>query len=141
VGVTAGNAPNTDQIVQFQVTVAAATSTLLYLEGVGTFTAANPQEIRANGVAAVGGLGFNVPALLGLGYHSPYLHDGSAQSLPDVFTSHLLTIGVTTAPINAQLTAQQQSDLLVFLNSIDGRTDILRSQADDFRDAIAVAAQ
>lgn len=136
-GVTAAG----DQIQQFQVTVAAATSTLLYLEGVGTFTAANPQEIRANGVAALGGLGFNVPALLGLGYHSPYLHDGSAQSLTDVFTSHLLTIGVTTAPINAQLTAQQQSDLLVFLNSIDGRTDILRSQADDFRDAIAVAAQ
>jgi YVTN family beta-propeller protein len=132
-----------DQILQFQVVfpLVPATFTLVYLDGVGTFAAANPQEIRANGVGALGSAGFNAPALLGVGYHSPYLHDGSAQTLAAVFASHQITINVTTAPINQQLTAQQQSDLLVFLNAIDGRTDILRSQADDFRDAIAVLNQ
>jgi YVTN family beta-propeller protein len=122
-----------DQIQQFQVTVAGVTSILLYLENVGTFNAADPQEIRANGAAAVGALGFNVPSLVGAGYHSPYFHDGSAQTLTDVLTSG--------HPPGVVLTAQEQANLLVFLNAIDGRTDILRSQADDFRDALAVAAQ
>lgn len=36
------------------------------------------------------------------------------------------------------LTAQQQADLIVFLNSIDGRTVTFRSQGDDFRDALAL---
>ena len=31
---------------------------------------------------------------------------------------------------------QQQQDLLVFLDALDGTTDQLRSEGDDFRDAI-----
>jgi YVTN family beta-propeller protein len=132
-----------EQIQQFQVTfpLVPSTFTLVYLDGVGTFAAANPQEIRANGVAALGSAGFNAPALLGVGYHTPYFHDGSAQTLEDVFARHTLTIGAITAPINTQVPAQDRANLLVFLNAIDGRTDILRSQADDFRDAIAVLNQ
>jgi hypothetical protein len=105
---------------------------------VGTFDAADPLEIRGAGVAsgqlASGNLGFNVPSLLGVGDHAPYLHNGEARTLAAVFPLHQLGTGT----IATTLTAQQQADLIVFLNSIDGRTDTFRSQGDDFRDALAL---
>ena len=76
--------------------------------------------------------GFNPPSLLSVNYHAPYLHRGQAQTLPDVFPLHNLGAGT----IADQLTAQEQADLLVFLKSIDGTTDHLRSEGDDFRDAV-----
>jgi len=112
--------------------------TLKYLEDVGTFVATDPLEIRGAGAAsgqlALGGLGFNVPSLSGVGSHAPYLHNGEAQSLSAVFPLHTLGTGT----IATMLTAQQQADLIVFLNSIDGRTITFRSQGDDFRDALAL---
>jgi YVTN family beta-propeller protein len=105
-----------------------------YLETVGTFNAANPLEIRGQGAAAgelaLGGLGFNVPSLLSIAYHAPYLHNGAAQTIPDVFPLHLLPNGKT---IYNTLTATQQSDLLIFLNSLDSRTPIFPSEAEFFK--------
>jgi hypothetical protein len=75
-----------------------------------------------------------VPSLSGVGNHAPYLHHGEAQTLSAVFPLHRLGTGT----IATTLTAQQQADLLVFLNSIDGRTVTFRSQGDDFRDALAL---
>jgi YVTN family beta-propeller protein len=105
-----------------------------YLENVGTFNAANPLEIRGQGATAgqtaLGSLGFNVPSLLSIAYHAPYLHDGAAQTIPDVFPLHLLPNGKT---ISATLTSTQQYDLTVFLNSLDGRTPIFASEAELFK--------
>ncbi len=51
-----------------------------YLEDVGTFDVDNPLEIRDNAAAgtAFGVNGFNVPSLLSINYHAPYLHRASA---------------------------------------------------------------
>src|SRR5687768_10124221 len=69
--------------------------TLDFLEGVGTFNMADSAEIRGQpptaGITALGGLGFNVPSLLGAGYHAPYLHIGAAQTFDDVFALHSLS--------------------------------------------------
>jgi YVTN family beta-propeller protein len=107
--------------------------TLVYLETVGTFNAANPIEIRQNGVAPLGAAGFNVPSLLGVGYTAPYFHNGSAETLEQVLTAHVLGAGTIASTLNAS----QQSDLITFLKTIDGGTVPFRSQGDDFRDAIS----
>lgn len=105
--------------------------TLTYLEDVDTFLGvANPIEIKAGGATALGGDGFNVPSLLGLRYHAPYLHNGAAGTLTNVFAVHKLFGGT----IASQLTNTQEANLKDFLNSIDGRTVPFRSEADDFRD-------
>ena len=105
---------------------------------VGTFDATDPLEQRGQGALsgqlALGGLGFNAPSLLGVGYHTPYLHHGEAQPLGEVFPLHALGTGT----IATMLTVQQQADVIVFLNAIDGTTDPLCSAADDFRDALAL---
>jgi len=124
-------------------------STLQFLDKVGTFSATDPLEIRgpgavpASGARALGALGFNAPPLLGIRYHAPYLHNGAAQTLEAVFPLHLLptTPGATipsdtTTTIQTVLSAAESKDLLVFLDSIDGRTDSLASAADIFRDTI-----
>ena len=111
--------------------------TIRYLEDVGTFDPNDPLEIRDNAAAslAFGMNGFDVPSLLSINYHSPYLHRGQAQTLADVFPLHTLPAagGKTIA---AQLTAQQQADLLVFLKSIDGTTNSFPSEGDTFRDTV-----
>jgi hypothetical protein len=111
-----------------------------YLEDVGTFDVTNPLEIRDNATAstAFGADGFNVPSLLSINYHAPYLHRGQAQTLAEVFPLHTLPAagGKTIA---ATLTALEQSDLLDFLKSIDGTTAHFRSGGDVFRDALRMA--
>src|SRR5262245_12181593 len=117
-------------------------STIKYLEKIGTFDVTNPLEIRDNGTAstAFGVNGFNVPSLLSINYHAPYLHHGQAQTLEQVFPLHGLGPGGANFPptttIQTQLTAQQRADLLLFLKSIDGTTDHFRSEGDDFRDHV-----
>ena len=66
--------------------------TFNYLEDVGTFDDTNPLEIRDNAAAskAFGMNGFNVPSLLSINYHAPYLHRGQAQTLEEVFDLHTL---------------------------------------------------
>jgi YVTN family beta-propeller protein len=116
--------------------------TIRYLERVGTFDINNPIEIRDNGAAstAFGVNGFNVPSLLSINYHAPYLHRGQAQTLEEVFPLHGLGPDGEEFPpmttIQNQLTAQQRADLLVFLKSIDGTTPHFRSEGDVFRDTV-----
>jgi YVTN family beta-propeller protein len=118
-----------------------------YLEDVGTFDINNPLEIRDNAAAstAFGVNGFNVPSLLSINYHAPYLHRGQAQTLEDVFPLHGLGPGRSgfppTTTIQTQLTDQERGDLLVFLKSIDGTTPHFRSEGDDFRDALRLQGQ
>lgn len=106
------------------------------LENVGTFNAANPLEIRGQaatqGNIALGALGYNVPSLLGVAYHAPYLHDGSAATLDQVFSRHRL--GATS--IDQVLTAQELSDLKTFLATIDNATTPTTSQMDSFLRAL-----
>ena len=133
----ARNAPGLNlvgtQMVSF-TDMAVDGNTLFFLNDVGTFNAASPIEIRQNGAASLGALGFNVPSLLGVASHQPYFHNGSAQTLPDVFTTHQLGGGT----ISTVLSAQEQTDLLLFLNSIDGRTQPFRSEADTFHEPFAI---
>ena len=107
--------------------------TIKYLEDVGTFNVTNPLELRDNAAAstAFGVNGFNVPSLLSINYHAPYLHRGQAQTLEDVFPLHKLDGGTI-----ANLTAVDQANLLAFLKSIDGTTAHIRSDGDDFRDMV-----
>jgi YVTN family beta-propeller protein len=109
-------------------------STFKYLEDVGTFDVTNPIEIRDNATAttAFGQNGFQPPSLFSVNYHAPYLHRGQAQTLPDVFPLHSLPTGGTIA----DLTAVDKANLLVFLQSIDGTTNSLRSEGDVFRDTV-----
>ena len=108
--------------------------TIDYLENVGTFILINPLEIRQNGITAFGTDGFVPPPLLSIRYHAPYLHNGAAQTLNDVFPRHALGTGTITSA----LTIPQQQDLLLFLNSIDGRTAPFRSEGDEFRDDVGI---
>src|SRR5207248_521708 len=66
--------------------------TINYLEDVGTFDVNNPLELRDNATAstAFGVNGLNVPSLLSINYHAPYLHRGQAQTLAEVFPLHTL---------------------------------------------------
>ena len=105
---------------------------LRFLEPVGTFAAASPIEVKADGTGALGVLGFNPPSLLGVGHHAPYFHDGSAVTLEDVFSAHQLGVGT----IQDQIPSADRAKLLDFLLAIDGRTEPLRSQTDLFRDGL-----
>jgi DNA-binding beta-propeller fold protein YncE len=111
--------------------------TIKYLEDVGTFDVTNPLEIRDNAAAstAFGVNGFNVPSLLSINYHAPYLHRGQAQTLQAVFPLHTLP-AAGGATIAAKLSPLQQSDLLAFLKSIDGTTAHIPSEGDAFRNAL-----
>lgn len=124
-GVTTGTG---GQVVSFAV----GTDILTFLENIGTFTVANPFEIKANGATAFGELGFNVPSLLGVGYHAPYFHHGAAQTLEDAFALH----GFNGGTIESALSALDRDYLIAFLKSVDGKTARFRSEADDFRDPL-----
>jgi YVTN family beta-propeller protein len=110
-------------------------ATFKYLEDVGTFDVTNPLELRDNatGSTAFGTNGFNPPSLLSINYHAPYLHRGQAQTLADVFALHNLPGGGTIA---STLDVSAQQNLLAFLKSIDGTTEQLRSEGDEFRDTL-----
>jgi YVTN family beta-propeller protein len=112
--------------------------TLRFLDGVGTFNAAGPLEIRGaaavagqstQGFASFGAAGFNSPSLLGLSLSAPYFHDGSAQTLEDVTKRHVLGTGKT---IEQTLSPQELSDLLAFVGAIDDQTAPVESDADRF---------
>lgn len=128
------------QIVRYTVDPPGAPGpfVLRFLNNVGTFTDANPLEIRGAGAAigttALGDLGLNAPSVLGIRYHAPYFHNGSAQNLSQVFAQHNLPPSGT---ITTQLSASERSDLTAFLQSIDGSTNTLPSATDAFKDDIA----
>jgi YVTN family beta-propeller protein len=102
---------------------------LLFLEpNIGAFDPANPIEIRQNGNPSLGALGLNVPSLLGVGNNAPYFHNGLAQTLEEVFEIHQLPGGGTIADLAGA------DGLLAFLEALDGRTAIFRSDADAFHE-------
>ncbi len=109
-----------------------AALTLAFLEDVGTFDPLDPFEIRGQaatqGQIALGALGFNVPSLLSIRYHAPYLHDGSAPTLEQAFQVH----GLDGGTIESSFSAQELADLAEFLNAIDGSTRTIPSDADVF---------
>ena len=113
---------------------------LQFIENIGTFIATNPIEIRGAGApllaAGQGGTplggtpgGFNVPSLLGIGFHAPYFHNGAAQTLTEVFAQHGLGGGTIASTVGGA-----QASLLDFLTSLDGRTPIQQSDGDIFKD-------
>jgi hypothetical protein len=67
--------------------------------------------------------------MLGVNYRPPHFHNGSAQTLTDVFAVHR----VAGQTIDTLLGAADKADLLAFLQFIDGRTNIFESQADRSR--------
>ena len=121
------------------VKVTRGNNVLKILDDVGTFNIASPIEIR--GAAAVAGQttqgfgsfglgGFNSPSLLGVTYSAPYFHDGSAQTLEQVMARHKIDIGGGT--IATAFTAQELSDLLAFVRSIDDATPTFPNSTDLF---------
>lgn len=114
------------------VSYASQGATIQFIDNVQTFIITSPNEIRNNATLALGGIGFNVPGLLGVGYHGPYLHSGAAQTLEQVYPLHALNAGT----IQNQLSAQQLTDLTVFLKSIDGATVPPTNDTDTFRSQV-----
>ncbi len=113
--------------------------TLTILDNVGTFNVASSIEIRGAGAVAgqntqgfapFGAGGFNSPSLLGVAYSAPYFHDGSAQTLEDVAARHKVDVGGGT--IATAFTAQELSDLLAFVRSIDDATPTMPNSTDLF---------
>ncbi len=135
-------APPVTQLANELFSFTCNASTFNYLEKVGTFDIANPIEVRDNAAASTsfGVNGFNPSSLLSINYHAPYLHRGQAQTLEAVFPLHGLgPDGMEFPPtttIQTELTALQRANLLVFLKSIDGTTNHLRSAGDVFRDTL-----
>jgi mono/diheme cytochrome c family protein len=98
---------------------------------VGTFAAdgaagRGASEVRANGLAAQGVDGYNVPSLLGVNLGAPYLHNGAAETLEELldpsgsFVSHLQAGNQVFSPTPGDLT-----DLIAFLQTIDDQTPII----------------
>jgi hypothetical protein len=112
---------------------------LVLLENVGTFDAASPLEVcgggsivsqSTQGYASSGPVGFNVPSLLGLAYSAPYLHDGSAPALEDVFARHQIETSAGAQTIDSALTPDERGALLEFLRAIDDSTQTMESDTD-----------
>ncbi|PRQ03954.1 hypothetical protein [Enhygromyxa salina] len=95
---------------------------------VGTFDNDGPsshgaEELRQSGGPAQGVDGYNVPSLLGVGRGAPFLHNGAAETLEELFdpsgefTNHLRAGNQVFSP-----TPQQQADLIAFVKTIDDDT-------------------
>jgi YVTN family beta-propeller protein len=110
------------------------TGSLKFLDDAGTFDAAGAIEIRGAGAAigrgSLGGLGFNVPSLLGVSYHAPFFHNGSAETLEQVFDAHKLGAGTIASTVNDPA---DRDALLTFLRALDARTATFASDADTFK--------
>jgi YVTN family beta-propeller protein len=93
------------------------------LRKVGTFNAAQLNEVRQNGLAPLGADGFAPPSLLGVGSLGPMLHDGSAITLDDIVNdvSHRRAglRGFALDPLN---NPRNRRALVKFLQSIDAAT-------------------
>ncbi len=103
------------------------------LRNVGTFGALDPAqtdalEVRfANGafVRAEGRAGYNVPSLYGLAVGAPYLHDGQAPTLQDLFGNPRWQFHTNAGNANMSVllaTPGKLDDLIAFLLSIDAST-------------------
>jgi DNA-binding beta-propeller fold protein YncE len=122
-----------------QVNGPAGVAPLLFLDNVGTFNAADALQIRgagtvggqlAQGFAPFGALGFNSPSLLGFAFSGPWLHDGSAETVEEVFAKHKLPDGRTIEA--AIVDPFNRASLKQFVLSIDDQTPIMESDSDRF---------
>jgi DNA-binding beta-propeller fold protein YncE len=122
-----------------QLNAQAGVAPLLYLDNVGTFNAADALQIRgagavggqvAQGFAPFGAAGFNTPSLLGFAFSGPWLHDGSAETVEEVFAKHKLADGRTIEA--TVLDPANRESLKQFVLSIDDQTPIMESDADRF---------
>ena len=97
--------------------------TVEVLRDVGTFNAADANEVKQNGTAGAGALGFNPPSLLGTFGLAPYLHNGSAQTLGDVMAlkKHRVS-GLAAGAADPFDDAAKRADIVRFLESIDVTT-------------------
>jgi hypothetical protein len=68
--------------------------------------------------------------LLVVNVNAPYFHNGSAQTLEEVFDQH----GFGAGTIGNTLNTGDQTNLLSLLKSIDGRTALFQSDGDIFND-------
>ncbi len=128
--------PNLDAAgAQIRSFTNATAGTLFFLDDVGTFDPADPLEIKNDGKTSLGAFGFNTPSLLGIGHTAPYFHDGSAATLDDVFTKHVLP-GAVRPTIASLHNDTQLGALRDFLLAIDGTTTIFPSDTDAFLDSL-----
>ena len=93
------------------------------LRDVGTFNALATNEVKQNGTAGAGALGFNPPSLLGAFALAPYLHNGSAQSLDEVMAlkTHRIS-GLAAGAADPFDDPAKRADIVQFLKSIDTTT-------------------
>ncbi|MFN0120746.1 MAG: YncE family protein [Blastocatellia bacterium] len=94
-----------------------------FLRKVGTFDPAATNEIRQNGVAALGKEGFNPPSLLGAWAMGPLLHNGSALRIEDTIDN--LThrrAGLAQGRVDILEHQHNRVALGEFLKSIDAST-------------------
>lgn len=100
------------------------------IRDVGTFGAAGgAEELRENGTNAQGKNGYNPPSLLGLALGAPYLHNGAAKTLDDLFAA-ALSKHTTAGNPNFILSATDRAALIAFLLSIDETTETFAIEAD-----------
>jgi len=93
------------------------------LRDVGTFDATAANQVKQNGTAAAGALGFNPPSLLGAFALAPYLANGSAQTLEDVMKlKKHRTAGLPPNAPDPFDDPAKLADMVRFLESIDATT-------------------
>jgi DNA-binding beta-propeller fold protein YncE len=84
------------------------------------FEVRSDTDNKGNSLIAQGQTGFNIPSLLSLAVSAPYLHNGAAPTLVDLFTNPAFTAHTNAAaPNNFALSAADAQDLANFLLSID----------------------
>ena len=100
------------------------------IRDVGTFGATGgAEEKRDNGTAAQGKNGYNPPSLLGLSLGAPYLHNGAAKTLDELFSATFSKHTVAGNP-NFILSDTDRTALIAFLLSIDETTTPFTIDAD-----------
>ncbi len=97
------------------------------LTNVGTFNAADKNEVRANGKPPLGADGFVPPSLLSVFAFPPYYHNGSANSLDDVLGDKFITHrSAGTGGIDGLTNPDDRRKLVKFLLSIDASTEPIK---------------
>ncbi len=97
------------------------------LTQVGTFNAADKNEVRANGQPPQGADGFVPPSLMSVFAFPPYFHNGSAntldEALGDKFTTHR---AAGTGGVDGLTDPDDRRKLVKFLQSIDASTEPIK---------------
>jgi hypothetical protein len=94
------------------------------LSNVGTFNAADTNEVRANGKPPLGADGFVPPSLISVFFSPPYFHNGSATSLDDALGDRFIAHrSAGTGGIDGLSNPEDRRKLVKFLLSIDGSTE------------------